>query len=86
VPIQRTGLGVILPPLWRDGRFRRLWGSVGVSILGSETTVPALPSAAAVAVPCRALPLLSSGLRRVRTVPGPADEETTSGEAALASS
>jgi hypothetical protein len=85
VPIQRTGLGVILPPLWRDGGFHRLRGSVGVSLLGSETTVPALPSAA-VAVPCRALPLLSAGLRRVRTVPGPADEETTSGEAALASS
>jgi hypothetical protein len=85
VPIQRTGAGVVLPALWRDGRFRRLGRSVGVSLLGSETTVPALPSAA-VAVPCRALPLLSAGLRRVRTVPGPADEETTSGEAALASS
>jgi hypothetical protein len=84
VPIQRTGAGVILPALWRDGRFRRLGRSVGVSLLGSETTVPALPSAA-VAVPCRALPLLSSGLRRVRTVPGPADEETTSGEATFAS-
>jgi hypothetical protein len=85
VPIQRTGPGVIPPPLWRDGRFSRLGGSVGVGLLGRETTVPALPSAA-VAVLCRALPLLSSGLRRVRTVPGPADEETTSGEAALASS
>jgi hypothetical protein len=84
VPIQRTGAGVVLPALWRDGRFRRLGRSVGVSLLGSETTVPALPSAA-VAVPCRALPLLSSGLRRVRTVPGPADEETTSGEATFAS-
>jgi hypothetical protein len=84
VPIQRTGAGVILPALWRDVRFRRLGRSVGVSLLGSETTVPALPSAA-VAVPCRALPLLSSGLRRVRTVPGPADEETTSGEATFAS-
>jgi MFS family permease len=32
--------------VWRDRRYRRLWGSVGVSLLGSEITVLAMPLAA----------------------------------------
>ena len=31
------------PSVWRDPAYRRLWGSVGVSLLGSEITVIALP-------------------------------------------
>jgi hypothetical protein len=32
--------------VWQDRRYRRLWGSVGVSLLGSEITVLAMPLAA----------------------------------------
>lgn len=34
------------PSVWRSAPFRRLWGSVGVSLLGSEITVLAMPLAA----------------------------------------
>ena len=68
-----------------------LWGAMplGAAAGGLLTTVAGLPAAvlvAAVAVPCCAVPLLGSGLRRVRAMPGPADEETGSREVAAASS
>jgi uncharacterized membrane protein AbrB (regulator of aidB expression) len=68
-----------------------LWGAMplGAAAGGLLTTVAGLPAAvlvAAVAVPCCAVPLRGSGLRRVRAMPGPADEETGSREVAAASS
>jgi MFS family permease len=43
--VRRTD-GAREPNVWRTSGYRRLWGSVGVSLLGSEITVIALPLAA----------------------------------------